>query len=106
MGVFESAIRTVETITCKGAKVSEGLCKLCDQKKELIQAHIIQDWAFRFLKQDGHFFQVNSEVRSRKLQTGFFDSNILCRVCDGNVIGKYDTYAKHYLNPLVSQRLP
>jgi hypothetical protein len=72
-------------------------CRLCDKEKPLIRAHIFPDWGYRHLKQgDGHFFQLTSVTKSRKLQSGYQDSNILCRDCDGDIIGKYDTYASRF----------
>lgn len=74
-------------------------CKLCDQDKPLIEAHIFPDWAYRPLKDKGkHFIQLTEGLKERKLQSGHWDSNILCKECDGDVIGKYDTYAADFFN--------
>ena len=72
------------------------ICKLCGHDKPLIRAHIFPNWAYRYLKQDNHLIQLTNVVKSRKIQSGYWDSNILCRECDGDVIGKYDTYASQF----------
>lgn len=75
-----------------------AICRLCGEDKRLIRAHIFPDWAYRNLKQDNHLIQLTSVLNSRKIQSGYWDSNILCRECDGDVIGKYDTYAAQFFD--------
>lgn len=80
------------------------ICKLCDQSKNLIKAHIIPKWAFNYIKEDNHFFQVSGmakksgDLNSRKIQDGYKDTSILCKKCDGDIIGPYDTYAKKFFD--------
>jgi hypothetical protein len=75
-----------------------AICRLCGKDKPLIRAHIFPDWAYRHLKQDNHLIHLTSVLKSRKIQSGYWDSNILCRECDGDVIGKYDTYAAQFFD--------
>ena len=71
-------------------------CKLCDQQKDLCDAHIIPDWAFNEIK-EGHIVKIHGRNgKAQKIQTGIFDKSILCADCDGNKIGKYDTYAADF----------
>lgn len=83
-----------------------AICKLCNQDKPLVRAHIFPNWTYKPLKQDGHFIQLTGLLKSRKLQSGHWDDNILCKECDGDVIGKYDTYAAQFFSqdfmPLLS----
>lgn len=72
------------------------ICKLCGEEKPLIKAHIFPDWGFRFLKEENHLIMLDSNLKDRKLQSGFWDTNILCADCDGVTIGKLDTYAKRF----------
>lgn len=73
-----------------------SICKLCGQDKPLIRSHIFPDWGYRYLKEENHFFQLMGTVKARKVQTGYWDRNILCNSCDGDIIGKYDTYAAQF----------
>jgi hypothetical protein len=74
------------------------VCRLCDKEKKLIKAHIIPDWAHRTLKQDNHLIYLSTGAKERKIQSGYWDNSILCRECDGDVIGQYDTYAKKFFD--------
>lgn len=81
-----------------------AICRLCGKDKPLIRAHIFPDWAYRYLKQDNHLFQLSvlssrkTQLKSRKIQSGCWDSNILCQDCDGVILGKYDTYAAQFFD--------
>lgn len=70
---------------------------MCDKKK-LIKAHIIPDWAYKDLKEQGHMVAVASHHSARKIQSGFWDDKILCRECDNHIIGRLDTYAAKFFN--------
>lgn len=68
-------------------------CKLCDQQKDLCNAHIIPDWAYDDMKQ-GHIVKIHGNSgKPQKIQTGVFDKKILCADCDNKILGSYDTYA-------------
>lgn len=78
-------------------------CRLCLQEKKLIKAHIIPDFMYSGMKAEDDkniFYKVtynldNKQSKSRKIQTGDFDKNILCEDCDNRIIGaNYEKYAQ------------
>lgn len=84
----------------KGLAVLQ-ICKLCGKPEKLIKAHIIPKWAYNYIKQDNHFFKVSVNSKNRKeikMQDGWKDGAILCKKCDGDVIGAYDMYAKKFFD--------
>jgi hypothetical protein len=74
------------------------ICKLCDQNKKLIKAHVIPRWAFRYLHPEnrGEPLIIVSKNYPRRSPTGIWDDRILCANCDG-IIGKFDDYGKEVL---------
>lgn len=68
-------------------------CKLCLQQKPLIKAHIIPQ---SFYATNNLLFADGSSFAKRR-PNGSYDSGILCQTCDGDVIGKFDTFAKKIL---------
>ncbi|WP_452231662.1 hypothetical protein [Lacinutrix sp. MEBiC02595] len=79
-----------------------GKCRLCLKDKKLIKAHIIPDFLYSGMKAEDDkniFYEVTynfakKESRSKKIQTGDFDKNILCEDCDNRIIGaNYEKYA-------------
>lgn len=68
-------------------------CKLCLQQKPLIKAHIIPQ---SFYATNNLLFS-DSSLFTKKRPNGSYDSGILCQTCDGDVIGKFDTFAKKIL---------
>lgn len=75
-------------------------CALCDKDKQLIEAHIIPKWAFKYLYPEGKIqgdalILVGTGKLSRS-RIGLYDREILCSDCDG-FFGIYDGYAKEIL---------
>jgi hypothetical protein len=93
-------------------------CFLCQKEEKLIRrSHIIPDFFYRnsHLYNTNHTissFTINSnlkEVRkSRPIPTGVYQKNILCRTCDNELIGGYETYLKalFYGGPLSQTEIP
>ncbi len=83
-------------------------CKLCLKEKELIKkSHIIPDFMYRGIFDDNHFLiQTNLKNLKRisKRPSGMYDENILCKKCDNEVIGKFETYASRILLPKVKTK--
>lgn len=84
-------------------------CRLCNEQKGLINAHVIPKWAFMSLYPDDpeesnlplNLIEKNTQTRR---PIGPYDQNILCADCDG-YLGKYDGYAKDvFLNSDLKQR--
>jgi hypothetical protein len=75
-----------------------GLCQFCLGDKKLIEAHIIPRGMYNL---SGNLpLQIVSlgvDERPKKSWTGFYDKNILCGPCDGE-IGKLDQHAAEVFN--------
>ncbi len=68
-------------------------CKFCRQDKPLVDAHLVPKCLYTLngklpLKIVGLF----GETRPKRSQIGVYDSNILCKECDGR-IGRWDQHA-------------
>lgn len=76
------------------------ICKLCNNEKKLIKAHIIPEFLYKDMKDAKNtFYEMtysfeDKPSKTKKVQTGVFDKNILCSDCDNNILGCYDKYAK------------
>lgn len=77
-----------------------GVCHLCDQEKTLIDAHLLPKAFFRFLYPDSKIDDANPLIMIRgdrdyagRSSIGVYDSNILCRDCDG-FLGELDQLGK------------
>jgi hypothetical protein len=71
------------------------ICRLCQQQKPLIEAHIIPRCLHGPLKSGkGPMLRLskNPSVYPRRSPTGEYDTFILCGSCD-NLIGRWDDYA-------------
>lgn len=73
------------------------ICKLCLKKTELLKkSHIIPDFMYQMIYDEKHFLYRGSAKNLDKMQTvptGEYDSNILCKKCDNEIIGSYESYA-------------
>ncbi len=72
-------------------------CKLCTENKKLIKrSHIIPDFMYKGLFDKKHFIApvdiVELKVK-KNIPTGFYDSNILCKKCDNQIIGNLESYS-------------
>lgn len=78
-------------------------CKLCLREKQLLKkSHIIPDFMYKELFDEGHFLYTRKitggeVIRKGRRPTGEYDSKILCRECDNEVIGQYESYANQVL---------
>ncbi len=77
------------------------ICQLCLKEKELCKkSHIIPDFMYKEIYDDKHtIYKVDFEKygKSSKVQSGEYESNILCSDCDNNIIGKLETYGSWVL---------
>ncbi len=71
-----------------------GVCQLCKKKLELIRSHIIPEGFYKNLydEKSRAWYASKSRDTKRKIQKGYREY-LLCKNCDGNIIGKYDKYA-------------
>ncbi|WP_321516444.1 hypothetical protein [Marinifilum fragile] len=76
------------------------ICKLCKQEKPLIKkSHIIPDFLHKELYDQKHYIKkFNAKsfrlgiTRISKIPTGEYEGGMLCKECDGEKLGKYETY--------------
>jgi len=83
------------------SKKIHGQCKLCLEQTDLIQSHIIPELFYKSLyEKDTHKFITMSTDTDRNIslhQKGLRE-HLMCSRCDGNIIGKYDTYIAKWLS--------
>lgn len=83
--------------------MKKGYCKLCRSEQNLCKAHIFPDFFYRTMYDEKHrIFGINPDRFSKERKystffTGEYDDNILCQVCDGEIIGTYEKYAREAL---------
>ena len=82
-----------------------GICKLCRQEKELLKSsHIIPNFMYNHIYDKNHkliftdpqAFAKGTAIVKRP-SSGAWESNILCRDCDGRIIQNYENYGKQVL---------
>ncbi len=76
-------------------------CKLCLQELPLLKkSHIIPNFMYESLRDENNrFFNIDIKKfhKSKPIYTGVFDQNLLCKKCDNEVIGRYETYGQKIL---------
>jgi hypothetical protein len=75
------------------------LCRLCLQDKKLVEAHIIPRCFLAHLSEnEGQMTRLSVEPGSylQRSQTGEYDSEILCGLCDGS-LGPWEEYSADLL---------
>lgn len=79
-----------------------GICKLCLEEKELLtQSHIISNLLYKTMYDKNHqLIAVNSlNIKNyKKMNSGFYEANILCKSCDNVLIGNLETYGNSFFN--------
>lgn len=81
-------------------------CKLCKKEKDLIKkSHIIPEFLYQDLYDDKHRLikfdvieKVNGNERVSKLPQGEYEGGLLCKECDNEKIGQFETYLGNILN--------
>lgn len=77
-------------------------CKLCQQERKLIKAHILPKFLYEKMKDEKNsFLSVAYDIKNfknhkvKKVQMEDYDPNILCSDCDNRIFGtNYENYAK------------
>lgn len=75
-------------------------CKLCLQDKPLLKkSHITSNFLYKELRDENNSFRRVDlqKVTGKKIQTGFFEPNILCKDCDNVRLGDLEGYASKIL---------
>ena len=79
------------------------ICQLCLEEKSLQKkSHIIPDFMFKEIYDEGHWLyrgKMSQPGKMRKVPTSEYEGGILCKECDNNIIGAYETYASRALYP-------
>ncbi len=84
------------------------ICSLCLKEKELVKkSHIIPDFMYKDLFDDKHRLYEASvkdrEIKSKTIQSGGYEGDILCSECDNKVLGQLERYASMILYGDVSK---
>lgn len=82
-----------------------GICKLCLQKKELCRkSHIIPSFHYKFLYGPNKKLIYLNSRKSEVRYNSEYESDILCRRCDEEVLGKLDDYAAKFIHNKFPQK--
>jgi hypothetical protein len=83
------------------------ICCLCGLKKQLIKAHIIPRKLYKPIREASvgeppsdqvpRIYVVGTEQKPKQSQSGIYESSILCKECDGDLIGLWDNYGQTFL---------
>lgn len=77
------------------------VCKLCNKNTSLIKkSHILPNFMYNGLFDDAHFIHYQNFLDPyyhKKLPDGIYQKNILCRNCDGVILGRLETYVSQVL---------
>lgn len=81
--------------------MKEGFCKLCQLSKPLLKkSHIIPDFLYKEFYNDNHKLKryslydvLEGRGKLKLASTGIYQGGILCKQCDNDIIGGYETYA-------------
>ena len=77
------------------------ICKMCLKDKKLINAHIIPESFWRYMKPDERPFEIRSSNKGEykeRSHIGIYDKTILCGNCE-QLFQIYDDYAQFILLP-------
>jgi hypothetical protein len=71
-----------------------GICSLCKKEKKLIRSHIIPEGFYTKTYDEYRRARYASKSREilKYMQKGYWE-HLLCKQCDGDIIGSYDKYA-------------
>lgn len=74
--------------------MKKGICALCKEEKDLVNSHIIPERFYSKMYNSKGNMTYASKLREKKkpIQNGLKEF-LLCKRCDGVVIGEYDKYA-------------
>ncbi len=77
------------------------ICKLCLEDKPLLRrSHIIPDFMYQDIYDENHWIhrgRPSEPSRRGRVPTGEYEGNILCKPCDNEIIGNYESYGSRAL---------
>lgn len=76
------------------------ICKLCLKDKDLLKkSHIVPNFLYKELRDEDNSFLLGNltDLKAKKLHTGYFEADILCKNCDNIILGKLENYASKIL---------
>lgn len=74
-----------------------GICKLCNQERKLIKAHIIPKAFYKDIKKKKGYIALEQDGHRKKYQKGIYDNNILCAECDNSKLAPIEKEAAELL---------
>jgi hypothetical protein len=82
--------------------MNKGTCRLCLRETELLsESHIIPNFLYKEIFDERHKLDKVKAENPPKLisrpSSGEYEGGILCKACDNDVIGKFESYAKKVL---------
>ena len=75
-------------------------CRLCLYNRQLVQSHIIPETFYKPLYADTthHFITASSdETKKISLHQKGYREQLMCKKCDGDIIGRYDKYIAEFI---------
>lgn len=86
------------------------ICRLCNMEKMLLKkSHILSNFLYRPIRgEDNEFYSISvfkDKAKSKKIHTGFFEKDILCKECDNTIINGYETYFSGILNKIKNRKI-
>tara|TARA_R110000796_G_scaffold251980_1_gene384687 strand:+ start:3615 stop:4370 length:756 start_codon:yes stop_codon:yes gene_type:complete len=92
--------------------MTKPTCRLCKKEKDLIKkSHIMSEFLHKDLFDENHkliSFEpielLKTNPRISRPSSGSYEGGLLCKECDNEVIGKYETYASKLLNGKLSKK--
>jgi hypothetical protein len=78
-------------------------CRFCDERTDLVEAHIIPEGFWRPFRDGGHVPRLlSSDEYPKRLPIGVYDKSILCTKCEP-LFGPWDAYAQELLQDEASE---
>lgn len=86
--------------------MTKPTCKLCKEEKDLIRkSHIISDFLHNDIFDENHKLiafnakeLLKTNPRISRPSSGSYEGKLLCKKCDNEIIGKYETYTSKLIN--------
>jgi hypothetical protein len=86
--------------------MSKPTCRLCKEEKDLIKkSHIMSEFLHKNMFDENHKLRafdpkefLKKNPRVSRPSSGTYEGGLLCKKCDNETIGKYETYASKLYN--------